>query len=185
MNHVTVNSHVAESRFDGNQFMGNPPHFFRPAIRLHWKPDRRTDGANAMALTMRDDPARDVVELIAGVLEFKIGDGSRWRVDILPIHPPHEGDLRPGARQQPLDLWPFGTKGRPRNLDKANIVSPRLETDLPQCRGTQNFRRCGRRFAAHAKGPNGRMIAKFRRLHLYIHLLAHWGPCRFPWTAAI
>ena len=88
VNHVAMNTHVAQPRCDRDGFVRHDPHpFVAPTIRLHWKPHRRIHGANPRALQRRCDAAGDVVDIIARMMKLQVRDRARRTAYIVPVHP--------------------------------------------------------------------------------------------------
>src|SRR5262249_54905665 len=79
MDEIAVNSHVSESSLDGDGFMRHQPHGARSGlIHLHGKSHGRVHGADASRLQLRDNCGGDVIDLIAGAVEFEVGYRA-WR----------------------------------------------------------------------------------------------------------
>ena len=72
---VAVDAHVPQARSDGDRLVRHDPNLpTRKAVHLHREAHRRVQRPNPLALQGRHDLAGDLVDVIAGVVEFEVGD---------------------------------------------------------------------------------------------------------------
>jgi hypothetical protein len=87
--------HVAETGRDRDRLVRDGPDLFREPVHLHREAHRRVHGSNAAPLEGGDDPPRDVVHLIAGVMELEVREGAGRVAHVLSVHPTDEAEERP------------------------------------------------------------------------------------------
>ena len=92
-----------------------------------------------------DDLAGDLVDMIAGVVEFEVGDRPGRAADRLPVHPADEAEERLGGREDAQDVVPLVVQGRAADLDQPGVVGPAVEAELTQPRRIERARRLGGR----------------------------------------
>ena len=91
----------------------------------------------------RHDLAGDLVDVIAGVVEFQVGDRAGRAADRLPVHPADEAEERLGRREGTQDVVPLVVQGRAADLDQAGVVGPAVQAQLTQPRRIEGLRRLG------------------------------------------
>ena len=102
---VAVNAHVSQARSDGDRLVRDDPNLAaRKAVHLHREAHRRVDRSHSLALQSGHDLASDLVDVIAGVVEFEVGDRAGGAADRLPVHPADEAEERFGGREVTEDV---------------------------------------------------------------------------------
>ena len=83
----------------------------RKAVHLHREAHRRVHRPDALLLQGRHDLAGDLVDVIAGVVEFQVGDRAGRAADRLPVHPADEAEERLGRAGRHAGCRPAGRPG--------------------------------------------------------------------------
>ena len=71
-----------------------------------------------------DDAARDLVAVVADVVELGVGDRPKRRADVVGVHPDHEAQERAGPGQRDLDVLPLIRDRRAIDLHEPDVVGP-------------------------------------------------------------
>src|SRR5215472_12224134 len=66
----------------------------------------------------------DFVNVIAGVVEFEVGDRASRAADRLPVHPANEAEQRLRRRERSQDVVSLVVQGRAAHLDQTCVISP-------------------------------------------------------------
>jgi hypothetical protein len=62
--------------------------------------------------------------VIAGVVEFEVGDRASRAADRLPVHPANEAEQRLRRRECSQDVVSLVVQGRAANLDQTGVIGP-------------------------------------------------------------
>ena len=106
------------------------------------------------------------------MVEFGVGDRASRCPNGLSIHANHETDQGPGVWERLEDVLALIVQSGSADLDKSDVISPRIEDELLQPSGIQRLRlrrngRCG----LEANALHGRVIFQLHgRTLLYMQL---------------
>ena len=84
-------------------------------------------------------PPRHVVDLVARVMKFRVGDRPRRAAHIVAIHSQHKTDEAARGRESPLNVWPLLRQRRTINFHKADVLRTGCETQPPQPGGVERL----------------------------------------------
>jgi hypothetical protein len=138
MDQIAVDAHVAEARLDGNRLVGHDPWGVagRP-VHLHGKAHGGIDRADAARLELGDDGGTDLVDLVAGAMEFEIGNRPRRAANRLSRHAHDVAETRLGPGVVEKDLVALWIEAGARNLDHAGVVGTAIHGELLELRAGQ------------------------------------------------
>ena len=136
-----------------NELVGDDPDLARlPAgrkvltgevVHLHGESHGGVDGSHSLSFEGRDDLAGDLIDVIALVMEFQIGDGAGGGSDGLTIHPKNEGEGGAGSRERGLDFGTVRVEFRSVDGDDSCVGCSAVESELAQAGGGECMSRSG------------------------------------------
>jgi hypothetical protein len=130
-------------------------------LHFHRKPHRGVYGTHTLALKSCHDLAGDFIDVLAGVVEFQVGDRPGRAADWLPIHPADEAQERLGGRKEAQDILALIVKGGSVDLDQSSVVRPAIEAELTQPAGIQDSRYTRPILGAFLEMPHGWVFSEF------------------------
>jgi hypothetical protein len=122
VDYVAVDPYLAEARSHGYGLVGDDPDLIGIAVHFHWKAHRGVQRPDAPLFQRRHNPPRDLVRLVAGMMELHVRHGAGGAADGLPVHPHHETDQRPRVGKHAQDVLPLVRDLGSPDLDEADIV---------------------------------------------------------------
>jgi hypothetical protein len=131
MDDVTMNAHMTETRSHSYCLMRNQPEPTGSEVdHLHGESHRSVECPNSSFLQRRHDTTRSLVYMFTRLMELDISDRPSGIVNWFTIHANHETDqcLRKGKIAQ--DFISLSTELHLININKANVVSTRLKTEV-------------------------------------------------------
>ncbi len=138
--------------------------FFREPVHFHREAHRRVHGSNAAPLEGGDDPPRDVVHLVAGVMELEVRERAERAAHVLSVHPADEAEQRPRLRQEGADVLALRGDLGAVDADEADVVRSARERDLTEPRRVQTRRLGGTGDRFFAMAFHRRVLGKSAHL---------------------
>src|SRR5581483_8569513 len=93
MNDVAMNAHVTKAGSYSNRLVRHDPDLpTGKAVHLHREAHRGVQRSNALLFQFSHDLAGDLIDVIAGVVEFEIGDRPGRTANRLSVHPADEAE---------------------------------------------------------------------------------------------
>ena len=126
-----MDAHVTEPRSDSDRLVRHDPDLPTwKAVHLHREAHRWVHCPYLLTLQGRNDLAGDLVDMLAGVVEFEVGYRPSRAADRFPIHPTHEAEECLGGWEVTEDVGSLVVQRRAADLDQAGIVSPAVEAQV-------------------------------------------------------
>src|SRR5947199_413634 len=97
-------------------------------------------------------------------MKLRVGDRACRTTHVVAIHPQHKTDEAACARESPLNVWMFARQRRTIHFHKTDVIRTRVEAQLPQPPGAQQFGNFWRLCLSRANCGEGGMFVD-RRVH--------------------
>src|SRR5262249_3309665 len=78
------------------------------------------------------DAMRDLVDVLARVVELQVGNRPRRAADRFAVHSADEAEKRLRGRKIAQDIFPLVVEGGAADLDQADVIGPGVPAQLPQ-----------------------------------------------------
>ena len=127
-----MDAHLTEARRDGDRLVRDDPDLVGEPAHLHREAHRRVDRPDPLGLQGGDDSARDLVDLVARVVEFQVGDRPGRAADRLAVHPADDADESLRPRVEAEYLGPLVVEFLAVDGHEADVIGPGIQADSPQ-----------------------------------------------------
>ena len=142
MNQVAVNPDFAETCRGGHRFVRYNPELAGKIIHLHRESHRRIHRPYSLPFQFPNDPARNLVDLVSGVVKLEIRDRAGAAADRFAIHANDETDQRSRVREVAEDVVSLVRDFRPTDFNETHVVGPELQAQVPQGADIELLRIC-------------------------------------------
>ena len=142
MDQVAVNPDFAETCRRGHRFVRYDPELAREIIHLHRESHRRIHRPYSLSFQFPNDPARNLVDLVSGVVKLQVRDRAGAAADRFAIHANDETDQRSRVREIAEDVVSLVRDFRPSDFNESHVVGAELQAQVPQGADIELFRIC-------------------------------------------
>src|SRR5271165_670744 len=131
VDHVAMDAHVTQTRSDCDRLVRHDPDLPTwKAVHLHREAHRWVHCPYLLTLQGRNDLEGDLVDMLAGVVEFEVSDRPSRAADRFSIHPTHEAEECLGGWEVTEDVRSLVVQRRAADLDQAGIVGSAVEAEV-------------------------------------------------------
>ena len=136
----------------------DPRRVARALIHLHREAHGRIDRADAARLERGDDVGADLVDLVAGPVEFEVGHRARRAAQRLAGHAYHEAEKRLGPGIVAQELVALRIEAGAGDFDEAHVGRAAIKGELTEPRCIDRPRRAAFGMCRGSQALHRRMV---------------------------